>query len=120
MDQSSRAKRILIVDNNRDGTDSLSRLISLTFHCEVKIAYDGLTGIKIARTFHPDIIIMDIGMPSLNGYDATKLLRKWYKGTLIALTGWCNTENVQQALDSGFDEHIAKPITLETLTRLLK
>ncbi|WP_081779110.1 response regulator [Legionella sainthelensi] len=114
-------RRILVVDDNIDITTSLTLLLELMGHT-IKIAYNGLDAIDTASTFHPDLILMDIGMPQLNGYDVAKEIRKqpWGKHIILAaLTGWGLEKDKHRAKEAGFDFHITKPIKLDMLERLL-
>lgn len=113
--------RILVVDDNADITTSLSMLLELKGH-EVQTAGDGIEAIVAAGSFKPQVILMDIGMPRLNGYDAASKIRSHTWGVdiiLIALTGWGQEQDRSQAQKSGFDHHITKPIQLEALKQLL-
>jgi signal transduction histidine kinase/ActR/RegA family two-component response regulator len=113
--------RILVVDDNIDITNSLATLLELMGHT-TKTAFDGLNAIDTASSFQPDIILMDIGMPRLNGYDAVREIRKQFWGkhiTLVALSGWGQKKDQQRALEVGFDFHLTKPADIGTLQELL-
>ena len=115
------ARRILVVDDNRDSATSLAMLLKFTGN-KTQIAFDGLEALEVAATFLPDIVLLDIGMPKLNGYDACRKLREqpWGKTmVLIALTGWGEDEARQKSKDAGFDGHIVKPMDYAVLTKLL-
>ncbi len=119
-DNASRRK-ILVVDDNRDSAMSLSLLLELDGH-EVRRAYDGLEALEIADDFRPDITLLDIGMPKLDGYGAARELRRreWAKGALlVALTGWGQQEDKRLAREAGFDHHMVKPVDPEALRQLL-
>jgi signal transduction histidine kinase len=114
-------RRILVVDDNRDSAMSLSLLLELDGH-EVRRAYDGLEALEIADDFRPEITLLDIGMPRLDGYGAARELRQrdWAKRSLlIALTGWGQQDDKRMAREAGFDHHIVKPVDPEALRRLL-
>lgn len=114
-------RRILIADDNRDAAESLSLLLELAGH-DVRVAHLGQTALSIAQTFHPDIALLDIGMPDLSGYEVARALRQ-ERGPrdlqLIALTGWGQEEDRRRALDAGFDHHLTKPIDPDQLESLI-
>jgi CheY-like chemotaxis protein len=115
-------RRILVVDDNRDSAMSLSVLLELEGH-DVRRGYDGLEALEIADDFRPDIVLLDIGMPRLDGYGAARELRQRDWGTsllLIALTGWGQSEDKRLAHEAGFDHHIVKPVDPDALRRLLE
>lgn len=119
--KSTRPRRILVVDDNIDITVCLTMLLEIMGHT-IKTANDGVAAIDVASSFHPDLILMDIGMPRFNGYNTAKKIRKqsWGKNIiLVALTGWGQERDRHQAKDAGFDFHITKPITYNTLETLL-
>jgi CheY-like chemotaxis protein len=114
-------RRILIVDDNHDGADSLSMLLEL-MHCNVRKAYDGMEAIAIAREFAPEAILLDIGMPRLDGYEACRLIRQepWGARTaIIALTGWGQEADRRRTSESGFDAHLVKPIHPDSAVKML-
>jgi DNA-binding response OmpR family regulator len=89
---------------------------------EVQIAYDGLEAVELANVFRPNAIILDIGLPRLNGYEAAREIRRqeWGSETvLIALTGWGQQEDRQRSKDAGFDSHMVKPVDYERLIKQL-
>jgi PAS domain S-box-containing protein len=113
--------RVLLVDDNRDVACSLARLIRLLGH-EIRIAFDGPEALQIADEFRPDVVLMDIGLPKLNGYDAARAIRSkpWGKTmTLVALTGWGRKSDRRRSHESGFDRHLTKPVEAEVLESLL-
>ena len=113
--------RVLIVDDNVDLTQSLARLLRLLGH-DVETAYDGPAGIEAARGFRPQFILLDIGLPSLDGYQVVGQLRHdeaTKQATIIAITGYGQEEDRQRALSAGFDHHLAKPVDHNTLISLL-
>ncbi len=115
------ARRILVVDDNRDAAESLSMLLRL-FGNETHIANDGLEAVEAAAAFQPDVILMDIGLPKLNGYEATRKIRQQATGknlVIVALTGWGKDEDRQRSAEAGFDQHLVKPVDHEVLLRLL-
>jgi len=115
-------RRILVADDNQDAADSLALLLSTGGH-EVRIAHGGHGAVVLASDFRPEIALLDIGMPDLNGYEVARQLREpsWGKTLrLIALTGWGQEEDKQRALAAGFDHHLTKPVDLAELERLIR
>ena len=113
--------RILVVDDNRDGADSLSELLKLMGN-DTRTAYDGQQGLDMAEAFLPDVILLDIGLPKLNGYEACRLIREkpWGKATvLVAVTGWGQNKDRQRTREAGFDHHLVKPIDTQDLMKML-
>lgn len=114
-------RRILVVDDNRDSADSLAQVLQLRGH-DVRTAYDGLAAVASAASFEPDLILLDIGLPELDGYEAARRIREQRGGdglTLVALTGWGQETDRRQSADAGFDHHLVKPIEPAVLDRLL-
>jgi CheY-like chemotaxis protein len=120
-DQVRAARRLLIVDDLRDSADSLAMLMRMLGH-EVHIAYDGEEAIATAAEVHPEVVVLDIGMPKPNGLDVCRHIRgqPWGKGmTLIALTGWGREDDRRRTQDAGFNHHLVKPVDPEALVELL-
>jgi PAS domain S-box-containing protein len=114
-------RRVLIVDDNRDGADSLATMLRLMGN-EVRTASDGLQALEQAESFRPDVILMDVGMPKLNGLDATRRIRAtpWGESiTIIALTGWGQPGDRERSHEAGCDGHLVKPVDLTELGRTL-
>jgi PAS domain S-box-containing protein len=114
-------RRILIVDDNVDGADSLAMLLEEVGH-ETHTAHDGVEALDLAERIRPDAVLLDIGLPKLNGYEVCKRLRerRWADGlVIVALTGWGQEEDRQRSLDAGFDTHLVKPVDHSVLMRLL-
>ena len=114
-------RRILVVDDNEDSADGLGTLLELKGY-EVETAHDGLAAVRSAAAFQPEVALLDIGMPGINGYEAARRIRQhpWgEKMVLIAVTGWGQEEDKQQAKEAGFDHHLTKPIDTADLERLL-
>jgi CheY-like chemotaxis protein len=114
-------RRILVVDDNGDAARSLELLLRIDGHA-THVAHDGLQAVEAARIFKPDIVLMDIGLPKLNGYEACQQIRQQPWGremTLIAVTGWGQQEDKRRAAESGFDAHLVKPIDLAQLKKVL-
>ncbi len=115
------AFRILVVDDNYDSGHTLSLLLKIKGH-EVRSASDGLEAIALAEEFRPDVILMDVGMPKLNGYDATRRIREQSFGKdimIVALTGWGQASDVAQSIEAGCSAHLVKPVDFAELERLL-
>ena len=115
------SRRILVVDDNRISADSLAKLLQLTGN-ETHTAYDGLEAVEAAATFRPDVILLDIGLPKLNGYEAARKIREqpWGKNiVMVALTGWGQDEDRQKSKEAGFNGHMVKPVELTALMKLL-
>ena len=116
------ARPILVVDDNRDAADSLGTLLEF-LGAEVRIAYDGPAALAAFATFQPTVVLLDIGMPGMDGYEVARTLRARYPGrplTLIALTGWGQEGDRERARNAGFDHHLTKPVEIDTLLALLE
>jgi signal transduction histidine kinase/ActR/RegA family two-component response regulator len=116
-----RRARILIADDNRDAADSLGMLLELAGH-DVKVTHSGTAALTAGASYRPDVVILDIGMPDMSGYDVARAARResWGKSAhLIALTGWGQASDRERAMAAGFDRHLAKPIDADILTALL-
>ena len=114
-------RRILVVDDNQDGASSLVMLLKVMGH-DTQTAHDGLEAVAAAEAFRPEVILMDIGMPKLNGYDACRRIRAqpWAEGiVLVAMTGWGQQEDRQKSKDAGFDGHLVKPASHAALMKVL-
>ncbi|WP_406698232.1 ATP-binding protein [Singulisphaera sp. Ch08] len=114
-------RRILIVDDSHDGASTLARMLKLMGN-DVRTASDGLEGIEAAGEFLPEVVLMDIGMPVLNGLDATKRIREQAWGremTIIALTGWGQDGDKARSREAGCDGHLVKPVDIDELERFL-
>jgi two-component system CheB/CheR fusion protein len=115
------ARRVLIIEDNVDSANSLREVLELHRH-DVAIASSGPEGIAKARELHPEIVLCDIGLPGMDGYEVARAIRsdRSLDGTyLIALSGYASAEDVRRASQNGFDRHIAKPPSLEDLERIL-
>lgn len=114
------ALRVLIVDDNRDAADSIALLLDLMGHT-TQVAYDGPGALELACAYRADLIILDIGLPGMSGYDVARKLRPTVKpgARLVALTGYGTEESRRRSREAGFDAHYVKPITSETLEYLL-
>jgi PAS domain S-box-containing protein len=113
--------RILVVDDNRDGADSLATMLRLMGH-DTRTAYDGQEGVEAAGTFHPEVVLLDIGLPRLDGYQACRRIREQAGGrqvVLVAITGWGQGEDKRRAAEAGFNHHLTKPVDPADLEKLL-
>jgi PAS domain S-box-containing protein len=119
---SSRRLSVLIADDNRDGAQSMAQILDLSGH-RVHTVHDGHEAVNAAASLHPDVALLDIGMPGLDGLEAARRIRTLpgCEGTLlIALTGWGQAEDRRRSSEAGFDHHLVKPVDLETLHGLLR
>ncbi len=115
------SRRILVVDDSRDGADSLAKVLKFMGN-DVRTANDGIEAIDEAEGFRPDIILMDVGLPRLNGLDATTRIRgyEWGRDIIIlALTGWGQDGDRERSREAGCDGHLVKPVDLSELEQLL-
>ncbi len=113
--------RILAVDDNRDAADSLGHLLRL-LGAVVHVAYDGSSALEAMRTHRPSVVLLDIGMPGMDGHEVARRVRQdpeLRDLTLIALTGWGQKEDRLRSLEAGFDHHLVKPVDLKALRDLL-
>jgi PAS domain S-box-containing protein len=118
---SAAPRRILVVDDNKDAADSLGMLLRILGN-DVEIAYDGLQAVALAAEFRPQLVLMDIGLPKLNGYEAARRIREQPRGRdvmLVALTGWGQDEDRRRSHEAGFDRHMTKPVESDVLEELL-
>jgi PAS domain S-box-containing protein len=118
--ESTRSRRILVVDDNVDSATSLVMLLQAMGY-ETDSAHDGIEALETAERFAPDTVLLDIGLPRLNGYEVARRLRERAgdRYLLVALTGWGQQEDRERARDAGFDHHLVKPVDLEKLGRIL-
>jgi len=116
------SRRVLVVDDNRDSAASMAAMLELLGH-DVRTAHDGLAAVAAAEAFRPDVILMDVGMPRLNGYEATRRIRgqAWGRAaTVVALTGWGQEADRAQSRDAGCTGHLVKPVDLADLLPYLE
>ena len=113
--------RVLVVDDNRDAADGLALLLDLHGH-ETRVAYEAEGALQAAKAFRPDVAILDIGMPVMDGYELARRLKKTpqaEKTVLVAMTGWGQEEDVRKGKEAGFDHHLVKPSEPAVLEKLL-
>ena len=121
MESNSRvSRRILVVDDNADAADSLGMLFEVRGD-EVRIAYDGLEALEAEDTFKPAIVLLDIGMPKLSGYDVARRIRdaRGASVLIVAITGWGQEDDRQRARDAGINHHFTKPVDFESLLDMI-
>jgi PAS domain S-box-containing protein len=114
-------QRILVVDDNQDAAESLAMVLGIMGH-ETRTAHDGATAIGVAAAFEPEVILLDIGMPRLNGYDTVRHIRdqEWGRNAMVvAVTGWGQEHDQRRSRDAGFDHHLVKPVDLGQLMQLI-
>jgi CheY-like chemotaxis protein len=115
-------RRVLVVDDNQDAADTLALLLELMGH-QTRTANDGLAALEAAEDFRPDVVLLDIGLPKMNGYDVCRKMREqpWgQRAFLVALTGWGQAEDQRKASEAGFDRHLVKPVEESVLQQLLE
>lgn len=113
--------RVMVVDDNEDAAQTLAMALEL-FGCTVRVAHTAEGGLKTAADFAPQVALLDIGLPDMNGYELARRLRTKAEGagmTLVATTGWGQEKDRRLAFDAGFDHHLTKPIDFEQLRALL-
>jgi CheY-like chemotaxis protein len=114
-------RRVLVADDNIDAGDSLAMLLRGMGH-DVRVARDGLEALHLAEEFRPQFILMDIGMPKLDGYEACRRIRIKHWGespVIVALTGWGQDGDRARSREAGFTHHLTKPVDLAMLRRML-
>jgi CheY-like chemotaxis protein len=114
-------RRILVVDDNEDAADSLAMLLEY-LGGTVRVANSGEAALEILEEYRPEVVLLDIGMPGMDGYAVARRVREqpqYAEARLIALSGWSQDEDKQRSSQSGFDYHLTKPVDLTTLESLL-
>jgi CheY-like chemotaxis protein len=112
---------VLIVDDNVDSARTLARLLNLRGE-QAHLAHDGPQAIEAAEQLDPDMVVLDIGLPTMSGYDVCRAIRDKLRGrkpVMIALTGWGQDEDRRRSMDAGFDHHLVKPVNCVLLGDLL-
>ncbi len=117
-DRRSAGRRVLVVDDNRDAAESLAEIVRMLGH-SADVAFDGASAIEKVRSDTPDVVLCDLGLPGMSGYEVATALRALEEVQLIAVSGYAQPEDVKRALDAGFDAHIAKPCDPAMIERLL-
>ena len=117
--RSRKRRKVLIVDDNRDAAESMAQLVNLFGH-EADVAFDGPSALRHARARAPDVVLCDIGLPGMDGYELGRRLRAQHRGVrLVAVSGYAQAADVERARGAGFDGHIAKPPQPEVIRQLL-
>jgi CheY-like chemotaxis protein len=114
-------KRILVVDDNHDAADSLAMLLRV-LGAEVRVAHSGADALEIFAAYDPAFVLLDIGMPRMDGYEVARRIRTHHpdrRPVLVALTGWGQENDRHQVREAGFDHHLVKPASVEDLNQLL-
>lgn len=115
------AHRVLLVDDNADSSEPLSLLLQAKGH-ETRVSTDGEEAILVADDFRPNCVVLDLGLPRMDGYEVARRLRERPYGAelvLVALTGWAGKDVRSKAADAGFDYHLVKPVNWEELERIV-
>ncbi len=114
-------RRILVVDDNRDSASTLAILLRLMGNV-TKTANDGAEAVEAASDFRPDVVLLDIGLPIFDGYEACRRIRQQPGGAemvMVAVTGWGQDEDRARSSEAGFDHHLVKPVDQATLAEIL-
>jgi CheY-like chemotaxis protein len=122
-EHAAQSRRVLIVEDNEAAATMLSAILKIIGNHEVQIANDGETGLKLAKEFHPEVVLLDIGLPGIDGYEVAKQLRAEPGGDrllVIAITGYGLEEDRLRSREAGFDEHVLKPMPLDVMERLFQ
>jgi DNA-binding response OmpR family regulator len=112
---------VLIADDNEDAAGMLGTYLKM-MGCEIAVAHDGRAALELARRFEPDVAVLDLGMPRLNGLDCARAIRRepWGRSvTLVALTGWGQEDDRKRSKEAGFDHHFVKPVNPELVAKLV-
>jgi CheY-like chemotaxis protein len=116
------SRRILVVDDNRDAADSLSMVLKF-LGADVRVARDGPEALEAFEAYYPSVVLLDIGMPGMDGYEVARRIRAQSPGprpTIVALTGWGQENDRREAREAGFDHHMVKPAEIGALKELLR
>ena len=114
-------RRVLVVDDNVDAARSFAEIAGLWQH-EVRVAHNGTAALEMAGTYHPDIVLLDIGLPGMSGYQVAEQLRRqpeFAQTTLVAVTGYGQEEDRRRSREAGFNHHLVKPVAPDTIYQLL-
>jgi CheY-like chemotaxis protein len=114
-------RRVLVADDNIDGAESLRLNLEISGH-DARAVFDGAAALALADEFRPDVMVLDLGMPKVDGYEVCRRVRNRSWGdavTIIALTGWGQEQDRRRTLEAGFDHHLVKPVEPQLLTQLI-
>ena len=117
-----RRMRVLVVDDNRDSADSMRMLLDASGQ-DARCVYDGVSALEIAESFRPEVVLLDIGMPSMDGYQVVRELRARNlapRPVIAALTGWGQDSDKKKTHEAGFDHHFTKPVAADALMAFLE
>jgi CheY-like chemotaxis protein len=115
-------QKILVVDDNQDAADTLAMLLEFMGNSEVRVVNGGQAALDLMAGFHPDVVLLDIGMPGMDGHEVARRVRsqpQFNSTRLVALTGWGQDEDRRRTQESGFDHHLTKPVDIASLQNLL-
>jgi CheY-like chemotaxis protein len=119
-DPETRIRRILVVDDNVDSAETMAEILKLWGH-EVQTAHDGVAALEAARAHRPDAVLLDVGLPVMDGYEIARRLRQEGLAILlVAVTGFGTAEDRRRAEEAGFDTHLTKPVSPDALRRVLR
>jgi CheY-like chemotaxis protein len=113
---------VLVVDDNRDQAESLGMLLEILGH-HVRIAFDGSQALEIAEEFRPQVVLLDIGLPGMNGYELAREIRErpaLRGAVLVAQTGWGEDADRQRSTEAGIDRHLVKPVDIHVVEEILE
>jgi CheY-like chemotaxis protein len=116
-----KTRRVLVVDDNRDAADTLGALVGV-LGADVRVVYDGAAALELIDDFRPDVVVLDLGMPDMDGYEVARRIRERYNGTsprIIALTGWGQEKDRRRTEAAGFNYHLVKPVDLDAMQAVL-
>jgi two-component system CheB/CheR fusion protein len=115
-------RRILVIEDNRDAAKALGMVLRIQGH-DVTLAYDGAEGLEKVHELHPDVVLCDIGLPGLDGYEVARSVRgdpSLASTYLVALSGYASREDGHRATEAGFDVHLAKPLSIDRLAGIFR
>jgi CheY-like chemotaxis protein len=121
LDNATDRLRVLVVEDNRDGAEMLATLLGV-FGCEARVVSDAPAGLLALHDFVPDVALLDIGLPGIDGHELARRIRRQpgFEGLpLVAISGWGREEDKKRARDAGFDHHLTKPTSPDELEQLL-
>jgi len=117
---SATCRRVLVVDDNEDAAETLAMVLRLSGH-QVDVAYNGMCALARVRANRPDVVLCDLGLPELSGFDFARAIRREHGAliTLVAISGYAEPDDIRKSRDAGFNAHLAKPARPADLERLL-